>query len=165
MVYVCEEKYLFFQPHTDCFVVSQLFTVAWPAKCFKLGFKPSWLYISWTFYLKVIVILSVREGIFSYIFLYILHLVYSILEQSYCMSAYVAADIFPTRVLKPHIVLFVDILYINICMPVCIWCVCVCVYVWSYTFQIIFTVRLHVALSAYLRTCWLHPLQWDTIPL
>ena len=43
-------------PKTDCFVVSQLSSVAKHTKCFKLGLKPNWLYISWISYPKAIII-------------------------------------------------------------------------------------------------------------
>ena len=48
--------------HPQTFVVSQLF---------KVGLKPSWFYISWISYPRVVVIPIVKGGIFTYIFLHI----------------------------------------------------------------------------------------------
>ena len=56
--------YIYIYPQTDCFVVLQLFSVAGHARCFKLGSKSGWLYVSSTSYSRPIVILSVSEGIF-----------------------------------------------------------------------------------------------------
>ena len=50
--------YIFFYPQRDCFVVSQPFSSARSATCFKLGSKPGWLYVSQTSYPRVIVILG-----------------------------------------------------------------------------------------------------------
>ena len=36
--------YIYSHPQADCFVVSQLFTVAWHARRFKLGSKPTYVY-------------------------------------------------------------------------------------------------------------------------
>ena len=53
--------YIYSHPQTDCFVVSQLFTVT---KHIKLGSKHDRLYGSWISYLRAIVILIVSKGIF-----------------------------------------------------------------------------------------------------
>ena len=61
---------IYYHPQT---VVSQLFSVARPVRCFKLGLKPSWLNISLTPYARAVVILSLSEGIFLiYLSTYIL---------------------------------------------------------------------------------------------
>ena len=67
IVYIYIYIYIYCHPPTDCFVVSQLFSVVW---CFKLGSETSWLYVSQLSYSKTIVILCVTEGIFTYIFTY-----------------------------------------------------------------------------------------------
>ena len=56
--------YIYIYPQTNCFVVSQVFSVARLARCFKLGLKPSWLYINQISYPRAIIILSVSKGIF-----------------------------------------------------------------------------------------------------
>ena len=56
--------YILCHPQTDCFVVSQLFSMARHARGFKLGSKPGWLYVSQISYLRAIIILSISEGIF-----------------------------------------------------------------------------------------------------
>ena len=86
---------------TDCFVVSQLFSVARPARCFKPRSKRGWLYVSRMSYPRFIVILSVSEKSFTYFFLHIRYRLpeFSILEKSYCISACVALGKFLTRVL------------------------------------------------------------------
>ena len=73
---------------TDSFVVSQLFSVARPTWCFKLGLKPAWFYVNWTSHPWAIIILEVSEGIFLSISFYIYIIGYlecSILEMSYCI--------------------------------------------------------------------------------
>ena len=37
-------EHIYCLPQTDCFVVSQLFSVARSTRCFKLGSKPDWFY-------------------------------------------------------------------------------------------------------------------------
>ena len=37
--------YIYSHPQTDCFIVSQLFSVAMHVGCLKLGSKPTWLYV------------------------------------------------------------------------------------------------------------------------
>ena len=68
-VWVCLCIYIL--SSTDCFIVSQLFSVARPARCFRLGLKPGWHYVCRISYPKAIVLFSVTEGIFTYIFIYI----------------------------------------------------------------------------------------------
>ena len=60
--------YIYCHPQTDCFIVSQLFSVARPTRCFKLRSKPWWIYVSRTSCSISIVILRVSEGIL-YIYL------------------------------------------------------------------------------------------------
>ena len=50
-------EHIYCHPQTDCFVVPQLFSVARHTRCFKLGSKPIWLYVSQILYPRVIVIL------------------------------------------------------------------------------------------------------------
>ena len=87
----CVWIYIFFNPQTDCFVVSHLFSVLRHKWCFQQGSK---LYISQISYLRAIVIFSVSEGIFSYIFLHIRYRVLgcSFQENCFCIYAYVAAS-------------------------------------------------------------------------
>ena len=66
--YIC--MYISCQPQTDCFVEIQSFSVARHAKCFKLGSKPTWLYVSRIFYPRHIVILNLSLGFFTHIFLH-----------------------------------------------------------------------------------------------
>ena len=70
-LYIYIYIYIYIHPHTDCFVVSQLFCVVRPARCFKLGSKSGWLYVSRIPYLRNIIVLSLREGIFNVNFLHI----------------------------------------------------------------------------------------------
>ena len=44
-VCVCIYIYIYCHPQTDCFVVSQLFSVARHVGCLKLGLKPAQLYV------------------------------------------------------------------------------------------------------------------------
>ena len=66
-----DDIYIYCHQQTDCFVVSQLFSVARHARCLKLGSKFCRLYVSRISNPRAIVSLSVSEGIFSYIFIYI----------------------------------------------------------------------------------------------
>ena len=45
MAYIYIYIYIYCHPQTDCFVVSQLFSVVRHIGCFKLGLKPAQLYI------------------------------------------------------------------------------------------------------------------------
>ena len=65
-IYICH-------PQTDCFIVSQLFSVVRHARCIKLGSKPSWLFITQISYPIAIAPQSISEGILSiYLFTYTL---------------------------------------------------------------------------------------------
>ena len=62
--------YIYCHPQTDCFVISQLFTVARHTRCFKPWSK---LYVSRISYPWANVILNISEGIFFvYLFTYVL---------------------------------------------------------------------------------------------
>ena len=67
-IYIYIYIYIYCYPQTECFVVSQLFSVARHARCFKQGSKPAWLYATWISYRVV----SVSEGIFTFTFTNIL---------------------------------------------------------------------------------------------
>ena len=60
----CYQHDLLIYIERDWFVMSQLFSVARPARCFKLGSKPGWLYVSRISYSRLIVILYVTKGFF-----------------------------------------------------------------------------------------------------
>ena len=87
-----DDIYIYTCPlQTDCFVVSQLFSVARHTRYFKLGLKSGCLYVSQIPYSWAIVILSVSEGIFYvYIFTYTLSAtqVFTSWEEL-CINAYV----------------------------------------------------------------------------
>ena len=59
----------------DCFLVSQLFSMARSTRCFKLGLKTGYLYASLISYARAI-ILSVTGGIFC---VYLFHIGYRLL--------------------------------------------------------------------------------------
>ena len=64
--------HIFIHPRKNCFIVSQLFSIARHVRCFKLGSKPSRLYVNRIFSPKAIVPLYANEGVFSlYIYLHI----------------------------------------------------------------------------------------------
>ena len=46
----------------DCFIVSQLFSVAKHTRCFKLGLKPGWFYISQISYSSAIITENKSDG-------------------------------------------------------------------------------------------------------
>ena len=78
-------------------------SVARPARCFKPRSRSDWLYVCRIFYPRFIVSLSVTKGIF-----YIYHFTYSLSDigvlrswEEHCISAYLVAGNFPTRVLNP----------------------------------------------------------------
>ena len=58
------QLYIYSHPQTDCSLVSQFFGESKPARCFKLGWKPEWLYVSRISYPRAIIILGVNEIIF-----------------------------------------------------------------------------------------------------
>ena len=94
-VFMCVSLYIYiYNPQTDCFVVSQFFSMTRHTTCFKLGLKPGWLYISQISYPRAIIILSISEGIFSaYILTYTL-LTTRVLNSwaELCIYTYVAAS-------------------------------------------------------------------------
>ena len=44
-IYIYIYIYIYYHPQTNCFVVSQLFSVARHVGCSKLGWKPAQLYV------------------------------------------------------------------------------------------------------------------------
>ena len=71
--------YIYYHSHTDCFVVSQLYSVARHARCLKLGLKPAQPYIRLTILLQAT---YVRSGIMrNYVVAFVcLHFPYPIPE-------------------------------------------------------------------------------------
>ena len=67
-------KHIYCHPQTKCFFLSQLFGAARDARCFQRGSKPGWIYVSRIANPKLIV--SVSEGIFTYLFIYIYAYIY-----------------------------------------------------------------------------------------
>ena len=66
-LYIYIYIYIYCYPHTDCFIVSQIFRVAKHTRCFKLGSKPGWIYPG------CIIILKISEIFFlAYISIYTL---------------------------------------------------------------------------------------------
>ena len=94
--------YVWCYPQSDCFIVSQLFCVAWYARGFKLELKPGWLYVSWISYPKATMPLRVSEGIFCIYIHLDIHLsatrVLNSLEQL-CIYAYMITSNSPLKCL------------------------------------------------------------------
>ena len=67
-IYIYIYIYIYCHPWMNCFVVSKIFKVAKHTRCFKLGLKPRWFYVTWISYPRAIIILSVMES-FTNIFL------------------------------------------------------------------------------------------------
>ena len=58
-------------PQRDCFFISRNFSVTRLLRRFKMESKPKWLYVSRTSYSRAIVILSVSEAGFFYVYFFI----------------------------------------------------------------------------------------------
>ena len=114
---ICHKTQTTNQP-TDCFIVSQLFSVARSARCLSLGWKPGWLYISQAFYLRAIVILSVSNGIF--------YLYFSTYTLSATWSTQFLRRALPYNIrLSWYIYVYIYIyIYIHIYLSASIMCVC-----------------------------------------
>ena len=69
VVYIYIYIYIYCNRQADCFVVSTFFIAARPVGYLKLRLKPDWRKIILISYPGAIVILSVSEGIFMWIFL------------------------------------------------------------------------------------------------
>ena len=59
-------EYIHCHPQTDCFVQSQLLSVARNTRCFKLGLKPDWLYVCWISYHPTYEIIQILELAYLY---------------------------------------------------------------------------------------------------
>ena len=81
-VYVCMSEYMcvrvyiyiyiYNNPQTECFVVSQHFSVARYVRCHRLGSKPGWLYACRISYRRAIAMITVCKGIFLNMYIYTL---------------------------------------------------------------------------------------------
>ena len=65
-IYIYIYIYIYSHPQSDGFVVSQHFSVARAARCFKPILKPGWHQISRISYSRAIIILSIIKGIFFF---------------------------------------------------------------------------------------------------
>ena len=96
--------YIYCNRQTDCFVISQLFSVATTTRCFKQGSKPSWLYVHQTSYPRAIIILCINEEIFYvYLSTYMLLATWNaqFLRRALAIQIMWQPADFPTRVLNP----------------------------------------------------------------